>query len=212
MTTEQRLIKEAETYFFYEVFNTPICTGTEYPGTIKYFSDSSMGKLLLKALQDVKEQIDSKATIFLEDLSNQLEVAVTLKTAILALRIILVDIETGAEKIKFYCSDKDNIKQMEVIYKDLVDDYENLYKETIEDIKRNLKSDTYLVKFPNLEEDETLVVKVGNEERPASEENIQEVIEILEKVKENKNLEIVTHHVMSFVVVKTKDLLNGKVK
>jgi len=64
------------------------------------------------------------------------------------------------------------------------------------------------IKMPKTEEDEVLIVQVGNENRPATVEDIHDVQTILAQASINPGLTLVTHHAIKFVVVKKKLLKN----
>ena len=66
------------------------------------------------------------------------------------------------------------------------------------------------ITVPTLGKDEVLIVKVGSEERPATDDNIKQMCDALAKCVKNRNLSIVTHHVIDFVVVK-RSSLNGAI-
>jgi hypothetical protein len=59
---------------------------------------------------------------------------------------------------------------------------------------------------PNIDEDCVLVVKVGNEERPASEEHIKQVTESIKTIEKTKGMPriMVAHHAIEFLVVPQK--------
>jgi len=59
-------------------------------------------------------------------------------------------------------------------------------------------------------EKEILIVKVGNDERPASQEDIDNVIAQFKKAGEDDDgaVTIVTHHAISFETIKRKFLKN----
>ena len=66
------------------------------------------------------------------------------------------------------------------------------------------------IKIPTVKDDEVLVIRIGSEERPASDEDIRLVKETLDEYRGKRgHLTIVSHHCMSFVVMKRKDLDNG---
>ena len=134
------------------------------------------------------------------------QIAVTLKTAVLAIRSCLNDIKNDSRKATFLCENKDELKQISITFEDLARDYEDLYKDTIKEVKSRIKSDVVLVNVPMLKENETLVVKIGNEDRPAREEDIEEVQKLFYKLKEDKKMSFITHHAVEFVVVKTNSL------
>lgn len=68
------------------------------------------------------------------------------------------------------------------------------------------------IKIPNVESDEVLVIKVGTDDRPASEENIKDVaksIKVLQKTaKKDKFQCLVTHHAIEFSLLKRSNLKN----
>ena len=58
------------------------------------------------------------------------------------------------------------------------------------------------INIPTYSKDEILVVKVGTDERPASEDDIKEIQLLLAQAAANKSLCIVTHHAIDFVKIK----------
>lgn len=58
---------------------------------------------------------------------------------------------------------------------------------------------TYIV--PKRENDDILIVKIGSEERPASDEDIKNVQIILAQIQNNPELAIITHHCIQFETI-----------
>ena len=66
----------------------------------------------------------------------------------------------------------------------------------------SFKSDETSITIPATNEDELLIVKVGSEERPASDEDIEYIQKLLVKCRESNAGCLVTHHAVSFEVIK----------
>jgi len=64
------------------------------------------------------------------------------------------------------------------------------------------------VKLPEVTEEDVLVVKVGSEECPASEQDIKNIQCLLAMALKDKNIAIVTHNIVEFVVLKRALLKN----
>jgi hypothetical protein len=58
------------------------------------------------------------------------------------------------------------------------------------------------IKIPEITDEEILIVKVGSDEYPATLEDIRSVQLALNQAKADKDLTIVTHHLIDFIVVK----------
>ena len=212
MATLEGLIKDFETNFLYELQHIPIHAGSDYSGTMSYFSKSAIQQLISEAIRDVNDQIDQKSGFYLENLPDQLEIAVILKTAVLALRSCLDDIKNDSKKVTFLCENKEDVKQMSVTLEEIAKDYEDMYIDTIKDIKARMKSDIVLVRIPETKEDETLIVKIGNEDRPARGEDIKELQGLFNTISKDKKKSFITHHAIEFVVVKTDSLQKATVQ
>ena len=76
-------------------------------------------------------------------------------------------------------------------------------------MKNELNSKAYGV--PRVNDDEILVVKVGSDEFPASEEDIKDVQIALAQCYSDSALTLVTHHCIDFVVCNRKDLKNAEI-
>lgn len=64
------------------------------------------------------------------------------------------------------------------------------------------------IKIPKVTEDDVLVVKVGTEEHPATENDIMNIQLLLSQCRTDKNLCLVTHHAIEFVILKKVYLKN----
>ena len=87
-------------------------------------------------------------------------------------------------------------------FEQLIEDYQAILKEY------SGASPSLPIQIPETKDDETLIARVGTEDRPASSENIKEVQILLAEMKANPDLIMVTHHAIDFIAIKSKDLDN----
>ena len=107
---------------------------------------------------------------------------------------------------------QEQAEEMSSAFTSLANVYQDSYNEEIQTIKNNAKKDVYIIHKPIVKEDEVLIVNVGNENRPASQQDINDVQTAFSQIAIDNKLAFVTHHLVNFSVVKTKDLPKEEIK
>ena len=178
------IANEVAENFLYELFYIP---NKDKNGTWSYFSDETLENCIEYRLKQLNHR---NAVLLLSscDLLNKIIQDIRNRTP-LALRL-LQDYE------------EETIDSFEI----LKDDYLKVAKEIVE---KECQKETHLMIIPKITEEDILVVKVGTDDRPASSEDIQSVVESMEKVVKNKDTCIVTHHAINFSILKRSMLKNA---
>jgi len=208
------LTHELENDFLYELQHIPIYGNSNYSGTAAYFSEFSIKALFEKAHNILENDLNASLGGDIERIPPPLENIFVLKTAVLALKTFVEDArnEKIAKPRMIFNDNESELKKSADSLDNLADDYEKLYQELLEEIKKKINYELFAIQKPEVKDDETLIARVGSEGRPATQKDIEEVQMALAQVKRDEKLTLVTHHLVNFVVVKTRDMKKATVQ
>jgi hypothetical protein len=203
MNTLDRLAKELEDNFIFELQNIVM-----WDAHVQYFSDHTVCKFLQDGLQAVNDALDSHYD-FRDDLPDSIEHLILLHAAHHSVRKVIDDVNIGTEKAVTLLGFVDKDKELRSMSEASCDCFD-MFEESLSYISTRM-GEVAKYEVPKVGEDETLIVKVGNENRPASESDMMSITSTFNKAtkiaaEKNEQVNIVTHHCLSFVVVKTNDL------
>jgi hypothetical protein len=209
----RELRKELTQNFIYELQHVVVYENSKYAGRSQYYDNRSLKFLFKEATVQLMQDLGVRPVVILKDIPPNFKEILVLKTAILAIKNFADDIQNKTDKIRMMFNDnEEDLMKTHVQMSEIANDYEKLYQELLIDLKLIINPTLYKIEKPEVKEDETLIIKVGTKDRPATEEDIKGVQLIFAQVKRDEKLTLITHHAIEFVVVKTKDLVKTEIK
>lgn len=197
--------------YIYELQNIPVYGGV-CVGRAQYFDEISFTGLIKQAFLDVNKKLETHYRIEdIEKIPDFIITPIEMQTAIKALTCVLIDIEKGHSKIfNLLGYNEEASNKAKEAFTHVKQQYETAYASLIDSAKKQVIDKICKIEVPEVEEDEILVVRVGNENRPASQEDIDTVLQNLEfaknTTKNGEKVTLVTHHAINFVKVKKQNL------
>ncbi len=202
------MVLELENNFIYDLQNMVVYGGSCYAASVKYFNQTALTVFVKQAIGEVEKELSLTLLEGASLVNGSLRNLLLMKATCFALEQFLYDIKIGAPKFVNLWIDFDKEETSERI-SDMLNDYKEAYSGAIFDFKKVINGDLRAITIPSCNEDEVLVIKIGSEDRPASEDDLRSVQLLLASSKNNPSLSIVTHHCFTFDVVKKKDLDNA---